>query len=82
MRVTGADWRRLGVAAELVAHFVGHRAFMKMTAGHCAALQVQPSAAGPPRFFCTVYEERPQLCRDLARGSPQCDAECATKIIR
>ena len=30
-------------------------------------------------FFCTIYERRPQVCRDLARGSPECDGERALK---
>jgi uncharacterized protein len=36
-------------------------------------------AAGEHDFFCTIYERRPQICRDLARGSPECEGERATK---
>lgn len=80
MRVTGADWERLGGAAETLAHFVGHRAFMRMREGHCAALEVRVDAVtGARDFFCGVYDGRPQVCRDLARGSPECEGERARK---
>ena len=80
MRVTGADWERLGVDAERVAHFIGHRAYMRMSErGHCAALNVRATADGVREFYCTVYEKRPQVCRDLGRGSPECEAELLRK---
>jgi uncharacterized protein len=68
--------------AERVAHFIGHRAFMRMANGHCAALSMRRTPAGEPDFFCTIYEQRPQVCRDLARGSPQCEGERAIKGSR
>lgn len=88
MRVTGDDWTRLGDDAERMAHFAGwgNEAFMRMTDGHCAALAVRRVAAGEKgveeamKFFCTIYERRPQICRDLARGSPECEGERATKV--
>jgi Fe-S-cluster containining protein len=88
VRVTGDDWSRLGPDADQLAQFVGpgHRAFMRMRDGHCAALEVRPLAAGdsaaPPQveYFCTIYERRPQVCRDLARGSPECEGERLTKV--
>jgi hypothetical protein len=82
VRVTGADWDRLGVEAERVAHFIGNRAYMRMNDGHCAALDVRVTADGTREFFCTVYEQRPQTCRDLNRGSPECEGELATKGMR
>jgi hypothetical protein len=82
VRVTGADWERLGVNAERVAHFIGHRAYMRMEEGHCAALAVRSAADGGREFFCTVYALRPQVCRDLARGSPECDGERLSKEHR
>jgi hypothetical protein len=82
VRVTGADWDRLGVEAERVAHFIGNRAYMRMSDGHCAALVVNATEDGAREYFCTVYETRPQVCRDLARGSPECEGECATKGAR
>lgn len=83
VRVTGADWERLGVEAERVAHFLGNRAYMRMSpAGHCAALAVRATEDGAREFFCTIYDKRPQTCRDLARGSPECEGELAAKAER
>lgn len=80
VRVTGADWERFGASAEGLAHFIGHRAFMRMTEGHCAALEIRLDVAtGVRDFFCAVYDQRPQVCRDLARGSPECAGELARK---
>jgi Fe-S-cluster containining protein len=90
VRVSGDDWSRLGPEAERLAHFVGpgHRAFMRMRDGHCAALELRPLAAADAggsaqvEYFCTIYERRPQICRDLARGSPECDGERMAKAER
>ncbi len=82
VRVTGADWARLGPDADRWAHFLGHRAFMRMREGHCAGLDMRRDEAGAPEFFCTLYERRPQVCRDLDRGSPQCAGERAAKSGR
>lgn len=79
VRVTGDDWSRLGAQAADVAQFIGNRAYMRMSGGHCAALAVCEDAAGHGEFFCTVYDCRPQICRDLARGSPECAGEIALK---
>lgn len=77
--VRGEDWSRLGAEAERLAHFIGHRAFMRMRDGHCTALEVRHDATGEADHCCTIYERRPQICRDLARGSPECEGERATK---
>ena len=82
VRVTGEDWARLGAEAERVAQFIGHRAFMRMTDGHCVALERRPAPDGSADFFCTIYERRPQTCRDLGRGSPACVGELAMKRDR
>ncbi|MBC8041760.1 MAG: YkgJ family cysteine cluster protein [Opitutaceae bacterium] len=80
VRLTGDDWERLGAEADHVAHFIGNRAYMRMSErGHCAALDVRVTADGAREFFCTVYEKRPQICRDLARGSPECEGERLAK---
>jgi Fe-S-cluster containining protein len=80
VRVTGEDWARLGDEAEHRAQFIGHRAYMRMADGHCAALELRRTPEGRPEFFCTLYERRPQVCRDLARGSPECAGERARQI--
>ena len=41
--------------------------FMRMSGGHCAALD-----AVPGRWACTVYVDRPLLCEVFAPGSPSC----------
>jgi hypothetical protein len=79
VRVSGDDWMRLAAEAERVAHFIGHRAYLRMTDGHCAALVVTRSADGRAHFACSIYDRRPQVCRDLERGSPSCDAERMVK---
>lgn len=76
--VNGADWTRLGPDAGRVAHFIGNHAFMRMRDGHCAALEIRRGAGGPA-FFCTLYERRPEICRMLGRGSPECEAELEEK---
>jgi hypothetical protein len=79
VRVTGEDWTRLADRADELAQFIGHRAFMRMTGGHCVALDVRLNQDGGPDYFCTLYEQRPQICRDLARGSAECEAELELK---
>jgi Fe-S-cluster containining protein len=78
VRVTGDDYERLGPAAEDLVHWAGTRAYMRLAAGHCAALRIE--LAG--RFVCTVYEARPDACRELERESPQCAGELYTKAGR
>ena len=78
-RVTGDDHARLGEAADDLVVFLGNQAFMRVARpegapGRCAALVVERG-----RFRCAVYERRPQVCRDLDRGSPACEGERETK---
>ena len=77
--VRGDDWTRFGEEADKLAHFIGNLAFMRMHEGHCAALEIRRDAGGRPDFFCTIYERRPQICHDLARGSPECAGDLETK---
>ena len=78
VRVTGGDHERLGSRADLT-RFDGHRAYMRMEDGHCAALVVDVATE---RFVCSVYLLRPDVCRDLERTSPACAAERALKAER
>ena len=79
VRVTGDDHERLGDAADDLVVFLGNQAFLRLvgTPGsrHCAALDLLPGGL----FSCRVYEHRPQICRDLARSSPQCAGEITSK---
>ena len=77
--VTGYDWTRLGNEADRLAHFIGNRAFMKMHAGHCVALEISRRAGGETAYSCSIYERRPEICRALERGSPECLGELETK---
>jgi len=74
--VTGDDYARLGEFAAEPAHFIGNRAFMRMEANHCAALGFDPATR---TFACTIYETRPEVCRELQNSSPACQAERLTK---
>jgi len=76
--VTGHDWEQLGADAEKLAHFIGHRAFMQMKDGHCAALEIKADVAGV-HYACSIYDRRPEICRILERGSPECLGELETK---
>lgn len=73
--VTGEDWSRLGGEAERWADWIGHRAFMRLEGGRCAALVRAPG----DRVLCAIYDRRPAICRELGRGSPACEAEIARK---
>lgn len=79
MRVTGDDYERLGERAEALVCFDGFRGYMRMTDGHCSALVVNAQSG---RWMCGAYAERPQVCRDLARGSGECLAELEAKAER
>ena len=85
------DAERLGEArtTELVAAPVAHIAasvgrqaeplrFMKMSHGHCTALQTDK----PNRFTCAVYEDRPTLCRALEPGGSSCIEARARRGVR
>jgi hypothetical protein len=77
--VTGDDYALLGdLDAESLVEWLGNEAFMKLArtrgVSHCAALDVRRDG-----YFCKVYERRPQVCRDLERGSGACEGERHTK---
>jgi Fe-S-cluster containining protein len=85
-RVTGDDHERLGEAAESLVEWIGNAAFMRIERVHatgdlhkCIALAIDPAAG---TFGCSIYETRPQVCRDLERGSPGCHGELAAKADR
>lgn len=73
--VTGNDWSRLGNAAETFADFCGRDAYMRMDSYHCAALKPRQTGPGEVEYFCTLYPQRPQICRDVKRGSVECQGE-------
>jgi Fe-S-cluster containining protein len=79
VRVTGDDHARLGDRTDELVRFEGNRAYMRMIDGHCAALHVEELSG---QLFCSVYETRPQTCRDLARDSGACLGEIESKRER
>lgn len=79
VRLLGDDWAALGDQADEVAQFIGNRAYMRMKHGHCVALKRMRDVDGTQRFHCSIYDQRPTLCRELERGSPECEGERETK---
>jgi len=81
IRVFGYDWDRLDERAQSFTHFLGNRCYMRMEGGRCTALVVDVSAPRP-RFLCSIYEVRPDVCRSLERGSGNCRADLHEKAER
>jgi hypothetical protein len=79
VRVSGDDHARLGERADELARFDGHRAYMRMSEGHCGALRVNGTTG---RLTCDAYAIRPEVCRTLARASGACLGEIASKADR
>lgn len=80
LRVAGFDYDRLGDKAEDVTQFIENRAYMRMSSdGHCAQLTYN---AEQKLFLCAIYEQRPDVCRVLERGSGQCRGEYHEKAER
>ncbi len=79
VRVTGDDYLRFGERADELVQFDGHRAYMRMAVGHCGALELDASSR---QFLCGAYAVRPQICRDLLRGSGECRGELVSKRSR
>jgi uncharacterized protein len=77
--VTGDDYERLAEAAESLTSFEQNRCYMRMHEGRCAALVIDAVHGG---FACSIYALRPQVCRELERGSPACEAERSQKSAR
>ena len=76
VRVDGFDHARLGERVEELTHFEGNRCYMRMHEGHCVALVIDIVSR---RFVCSVYEDRPGICRELARSSGECRGEIHEK---
>ncbi len=82
VRVSESDWERLGEDVEHWARRVGGQGYMRMEDGHCLALLITARRGEAPVFFCAVYDKRPQVCRDLARGKAACKHELHAKGAR
>ena len=74
--MTGNDYARLGADAVAYVQFIENRAFMLLKDEHCAALKFDLESK---QFVCHVYEHRPEVCRELERGSTACKGERQAK---
>jgi hypothetical protein len=87
IRVFGVDWDRMSERARELTEFIENRCYMRVVhdaatpgGSHCAALVVAPGAA--LAFTCSIYDERPDCCRALERGSGSCRADLHAKKAR
>jgi len=71
IRVLDSDYERLGGLAERFTQKIGEYRFLAMVEGHCAALSIEIDG----RFVCTIYEQRPAVCRELEPASAACLSE-------
>jgi len=79
VRVSGADHARIGARVDELTHFDDNRCYMNMHDGHCAALVIDATTS---QFVCSIYETRPDTCRDLERASGACRGEIHEKRER
>jgi uncharacterized protein len=82
VRVFGCDHDRMDDRARSFTHFIGNRCFLRIEGGRCAALVVDVADPARPRFLCSIYEARPDVCRALERGSGVCQGERHEKADR
>jgi Fe-S-cluster containining protein len=61
------DFERLGARADELTVEIAGRVFMRSREGHCIALRQDGE-----RWLCSIYEQRPFLCRDFQRGCDTC----------
>lgn len=71
VELKGADHARLTPEEQRrFTEFHGLKCYMKMVDRHCVALE----RVGE-EWLCSIYERRPQLCRDYERGGPACSVD-------
>jgi Fe-S-cluster containining protein len=64
--------------ARALTHFLGNRCYLRIEEGRCAALVVDVvgvTDGAAPRFVCSIYEARPDVCRALERGGGACRSD-------
>ena len=65
--VIGTDHERMTQTDHALTVFRENKCFMRMEDGHCVALlQVDG------RYTCSIYERRPDMCRDFEAGDAAC----------
>jgi Fe-S-cluster containining protein len=82
VRVFGCDWDRMDERARAFTHFLGNRCYLRLEEGRCAALVVDLVDPARPRFLCSIYEARPDVCRSLERGGGACRSDRHEKAER
>jgi hypothetical protein len=79
IRVFGVDCDRMDGRARAMTHFIDNQCFMRIEGGRCVALVIETGerqgANSGARFLCSIYEQRPDCCRALERGSGACRGE-------
>ncbi len=77
--VFGFDLARMDERARgFTSNEAGQR-FMRLEDGRCSALQLDVEQR---RFTCRIYEARPDVCRQLERGSGACGEQWQDKAGR
>lgn len=72
--LTEFDQERLGQEAGELEHRDGADCYMKMEDSHCIGLTLRAGT-----FVCSLYDRRPEICRELERGSASCREEFLLK---
>jgi len=76
IRVFAVDLERMSEAAFAHTTLVDGERYLRFEGGRCSALALHPATG---RVGCTIYEERPDACRWLERGSGECRSQLAAK---
>lgn len=71
------DRARLGTALAVHTVTTPRGTFMRLADGRCAALVLE---AVTGRALCSIYAQRPDVCRALERGSGQCRGDRRDKV--
>lgn len=79
VQVFAVDVERMGERARSFVDRSGGYGFMRFEDGHCVALACDPVTG---LFGCSIYEERPDVCRSLERGTSGCRYEHGAKAGR
>ncbi len=79
VQVFEVDLERMTEATRALVDRSGPYAFMRFDEGYCVALRCD-TATG--HFACGIYQERPDVCRSLERGSSGCKHEHTEKSGR
>lgn len=74
VRLFESDIERLGDRLDRYAHRIDGHYYLRMEEGRCVALAITRRGVA-----CSIYDERPCVCRELARGSFECRAQLAEK---